>query len=113
MEVESKDGFFNIANKVYHANRDCLYHLGKERIPLAMIPEWSMIPLGTKNWEDKEMREKFFELEDHLLKGIRYAEIVRMGGGEKMNWGGMSPKAIIGIVIVLIIAAVVLKDFLI
>jgi|AntAceMinimDraft_18_1070375.scaffolds.fasta_scaffold96450_3 hypothetical protein len=79
IEVKSKSGFFVINNKLYHEDRDCVYSMGKERTPLAIIPEWSMLPLGNKNWQDKEMIEKFSALEDHVLKGIRRAELVRQG----------------------------------
>ena len=59
MEVKSKRGFFSIAGKVYHENRDCIYSIvdktTKKRIPLAIIPEWSLIPIGTKKFEDQSM----------------------------------------------------------
>ena len=106
MEVESKNGFFNIDGKTYHENRDCVYTLGKERYPLAIIPEWNVTPLGRKEWEDKPMQEKFAILQDHVMKGIRHAERVRMGekDGTKLNM-----KAIIMIgIAVLIVGAVLL-----
>ncbi len=105
MEIKSKRGFFNIEGKAYHENRDCVYAVGKERIPLAMIPEWSLIPIGTKKWVDKSMLEKFAECQDHLLRGIRHAELVRMGDKDKSDmdmkkiilWG------ILGIIIVAVL----------
>lgn len=109
MEVEPKNGFFNINGKTYHENRDCIYTMTKDRIPLAIIPEWSMIPIGTKFWEDKDMLEKFAELQDHALKGIRHAELVKMGekdGSRKVNM-----KVAFGILIMIIIGFVVFKSY--
>ena len=79
MIIESKKGFFNINNRTYHEDRDCVYTIEKDRIPLAIIPEWSLIPYGTKRWHDKEMLEKFSDYQDHVLRGIRHAELVKMG----------------------------------
>lgn len=99
---ESKRGFFAIGDKTYHENRDCIYTMlyDKKRLPLAIIPEWSLLPLGTKGWEDKDMQEKFAELQDHALKAIRNAELVRMGDKDQKK---ISPKAVIGGLIILIV----------
>ncbi len=108
MEVEVKNGFFNIKGKTYHENRDCLFTMGKERIPLAIIPEWSLIPVGTKDWDDKDMREKFAELQDHTLRGIRHAELVKMGDKDTKP---MDMKKVIGIGVLLLIIGVVLYSY--
>jgi len=81
MQVETRNGFFNVNGKIYHEDRDCVYTISKDKIPLLIIREWDLIPLGTKKWDDESMREKFAELEQHVLKGIRAAELVRTGGG--------------------------------
>ncbi len=86
MDIDAKDGFYNIEGKTYHERSDCVYTVGKERIPLAIIPERNMVAIGTKGWEDKAMQEKYSELQDHLLKGIRNAELVKMGDSS-----GVSP----------------------
>jgi len=105
MEVTSKKGFFTINNRTYHEKRDCIYTVTKERIPLAIIKEWDIFPIGTKKWDDEPMREKFSELEDHALRGIRYAELVKMGDHDrpKLNYKTMILIAL-GIIIVLAIA---------
>jgi len=79
--------FFSINGKTYHERRDCTYTVTKERKPLAIIREWDMLPIGTKNWDELEMRKKFSELQDQTLRGIRHAELVKMGDkeGKKMN----------------------------
>lgn len=109
IEVESKKGFFTIYGKTYNEDRDCIYLLGKDKTPLAIIPEWSLIPYGTKKWHDKEMLEKFAELQDHVLRGIRHAELVRMGNesGSKLNM-----KAIIGLIIAAIIGYAILSAYI-
>ncbi len=103
MEVESRRGFFEINDKVYHEQRDCMYIMGKERLPLAIIPEWSLFPIGTKKWDDQSMLEKFAECQDHTIRGIRRAELVRMGekDGGKLN---MKAAVIIGIIVIIAIA---------
>jgi hypothetical protein len=84
--VESKKGFFSINDKTYHDRRDCTYITGKERIPLCVIFESDMLPIGKKEWDDREIREKLSELQDHVLRGIRHAELVRLGEKEsKIN----------------------------
>ncbi len=85
MDIDVKDGFYNVEGKTYHERSDCIYTVGKERIPLAIIPEKNMTPIGTKGWQDKGMQEKYSELQDHLLKGIRNAELVKMGDGPGVN----------------------------
>ena len=81
MELESKNGFFNIEGKPFHEDRDCIYTITKDRLPLAIVFEWDMLPIGTKKWDDQDMRDKFSQLETHVLKGIRHAELVKLGGG--------------------------------
>ncbi len=109
MQLETRNGFFNIAKKTYHERRDCTWVVDKDRIPLAIIPEWSLIPLGTKEWEDKPMLEKFNELQDHTLKGIRHAELVKMG---ETDFGGIPPKKIIIWGIVILVAGIIIANYL-
>lgn len=101
LEQESRNGFFTVNGTNYHERRDCTYTITKDRIPLIIIKEWDIIPMGTKDWDDKDMREKFSELENHVLKGIRYAELVKVGGG------GIESKISIKQVIIYGIAALV------
>ena len=101
MELESNKGFFHIDGKTYHEDRDCVYTLGKDRYPLAIIPEWSSIPFGTKSWHDKPMLEKFHSLEEHTIRGIRQAELVRSGEKDKDK---LNIKTIVIIGILMIIA---------
>ncbi len=103
MELETKNGFFNIEGKTYHENTDCIYTIkDKERTPLAIIPEWSLLPLGTKAWEDHSMQEKFAELQDHTLRGIRHAELVKMGdkGDVKLNAKSLIGLGILAIIVI-------------
>lgn len=109
MEVESKNGFFNINGKTYHENRDCVFLLGKEKYPLALLPEGNVIPLGRQSWEDKNMQEKFAILQDHVMKGIRHAERVRMG--EKESDFKFNAKTIIILAIGLIILVAVVMSY--
>jgi len=96
--------FFSINGKTYHERRDCTYTVTKERKPLAVIREWDMMPIGTKNWDELEMRKKFSELQDQTLRGIRHAELVKMGDkeGKKVN-----TKTIVLVIIGIIIAGAI------
>ncbi len=109
MEVESKKGMLDIYGKTYHENTDCIWSLNKNRIPLAIIPQWSLIPIGTKRWDDRSMLEKFAELQDHTLRGIRHAELVKMGDKDAKK---MTGKQIVGLVILAIIGLAIANHFL-
>lgn len=105
MEVQTRRGFFEINGRTYHERRDCTYTLvGKERFPFAIIPEWNLTPLGTKEWNDREPQDKCSKLQDHAMQGIRHAERVRLG--EKMGGMQMNTKTIVvlGIVAIIVIA---------
>lgn len=108
MEVEVRNGFFNIYGKTYHEDRDCIYRLGKEKYPFAIIPEWNVTPIGKYEWDVKDMQEKFSTLQDHVMKGIRHAERVRMGEKEPMKLNG---KALITIGILAIIGIAFIMQY--
>ena len=109
LQLESKNGFFSIARKTYHERKDCTWIVGKDRIPLAIIPEWSLIPLGTKEWQDKTMLEKFNELQDHTLKGIRHAELVKEG---MKDFGNIPMKKVIMWGIIILIVGIIFVNYI-
>ena len=110
LEIKSRRGFFVVNDKLYHEDRDCVYTMGKDRTPLVIIPEWSLMPIGNKNWEDKPMLEKFSILEDHVLKGIRRAELVRQGDKDISQPADIK-KWIVGGLAFMVIAAI-LKGYI-
>ncbi len=107
-EIETKHGFFNIEGKTYHEDADCIFR-NKEGYPIAIIPEWSLVPYGTRKWHDKSMLEKFAELQDHALRGIRHAELVKMG---ERDGPKISGKAIVGFIILAIIGMVLVSSYI-
>ncbi len=109
MQLETKNGFFNIDRKTYHERKDCTWIVGKERIPLAIIPEWSLIPLGTEEWQDKPMLEKFNELQDHTLKGIRHAELVKEG---MKDFSNIPAKKIIIWGLVILVGGIIIANYI-
>ena len=109
LAVDNK-GFFNINGKVYHEDRDCTYLLGKDKHPFAIIPEWSVVPIGRKSWYDQPMQKIFCVLQDHVMKGIRHAERVRTG--EKGEGLKLNAKQIILYIILGIIVIAVLMNYL-
>jgi len=111
MELEPKNGFFNINGKTYHERKDCIWTMtyGRDKIPLAIIPEKNLTPVGTGDWEEKTTQEKFAELQDHVIKGIRHAEMVKLAGdgdSKKLN------KTVILIIIAVIIGIALLSGYI-
>ena len=109
MELETINGFFSIGNKTYNEDRDCVYTITKDRIPLLIVREWDIIPLGTKKWDDDPMREKFSELSQHVLKGIKNAEFVRSGGGFESK---LTPKQLILWGLAALVGVIVIMNFI-
>jgi len=108
MELATKKGFFNIDGRTYHIRRDCVYTMTKDRIPLAIIPEWSLVPIGTYEFEHQPMQIKFAEFQDHTLQAIRHAELVR-GGGSGI---GKLDKKVVIIGLICLIAGAILMNYL-
>ncbi len=108
-EVETRNGQFTVNGKGYHEDRHCVYTLTKDRIPLMIVREWDMIALGTKKWDDEPMLEKFAELEQHVLKGIRQAELVKMGGGIESK---LTPKQMILWGLAALVGVILLMNYL-
>lgn len=109
LEEEVRHGFFNIYGKTYHEDLACIFRF-KDGTPFALIPQWSLLPYGTKQWHDKPMLEKFAELQDHTIKGIRHAELVRMGGEKDKK--PISGKAIVGGIVLLIVIVAVVANYI-
>jgi len=109
LQKETRNGFFTIESETYHVDKDCVYTLTKDRLPIIFQREWDIIPLGTKKWEDEDMREKFKSLETHVLKGIRNAELVRTGG--ERDKGTITVKQAILWGLVALVGAVVFLNY--
>lgn len=112
-DVETKKGFFEVEKKTYHIDRDCIYRLGKDRVPLAIIEEEGLKPLPTKEFYDNlhelnAFERKAAEYQDLVLKAIRHAELVKLEGrdGSKIN-----PKVAIGIGIAIVIGFAIFKAY--
>ena len=94
-ELDTQDGKFSVNGNHYHVDKDCIYTTKKDRIPFMVVREWDIIPLGTKKWDDETMRIKFSELEKHVLRGIKNAELYKVGdnapfkmtGKQMILWG--------------------------
>lgn len=113
MDVDTNKGFFDIAGKTYHVSRDCLYTLGKERIPLAIIEEDGLIPKGNADFYARlndinaldKMNARYQNL---VLQAIRHAELVKYQTQEK---GKINPKVAIGLAIGAIIAYALFRNY--
>ncbi len=109
LECQTRGGFFEVGGKKYHEDKDCVYTVTKDRIPLLIVREWDMTPLGTKKRDDETMHEKFADLEQHVLKGIRQAELVKTGGGLE---GNISRKQVVIYVIIAIVLGALAISFI-
>ena len=109
MELETRNGSFSIGAQTYNEDRDCVYTITKDRLPLLIVREWDIIPLGTKKWDDDPMREKFSELSQHVLKGIKNAEFVRSGGGFE---GKLTPKQLILWGLAALVGVIIIMNFI-
>jgi len=111
IEVETKNGMFQINGKAYDERKECIWvTTTKERYPLAVIHEDQIIPEGTQEWNEKSIQEKFAEFQDHVIKAIRHAELVREGyKDKKLN---LTTKQIIGYIIGAIIVTAIAVSYL-
>lgn len=105
LDVDTNKGFFDIAGKTYHISRDCLYTIGKDRIPLAIIEEDGLRPIGNSEFYKKLSEIKNYEricaeYQDLVLKAIRHAELVKYQSLDKAK---INPKIAIGLAIAAII----------
>lgn len=110
-ELDPKNGFFTIRGKAYHEREDCSWVLGKQRVPLAIIREGEIIPMGKEEWQEREIKEKFLEVQTHAMKGIRHAELVKLSG--ETNGPKLNAKTIIVIGIVVIVGLAIWQGGLI
>lgn len=109
MELRPENGFFNIEGLAYHERRDCTYYLKKNKTPLVVIREGELLPMGNKDWQEREIQEKCAICQDHVMKGIRHAERVRMG--ENMGGKKLDGKSIVGISIAVIVVLAFLFSY--
>ena len=107
---KTTNGFFTIDGKTYHERQDCTYtiKIGKDRFPLAIIKDNQIVPFGTKDWDELEIKEKYLACQEHAMSGIRHAERVRMGQSEDKP---INVKMIILVVLGLVIAGAVMYGY--
>jgi len=99
--VKPENGMFIVGGRYYHINDSCIYNVGKKRIPLAVIPEWSFVPLSKKEYETV-LGSKYQDAQLLIIKSLENAEIVKIHQD-----GNPKGKADSKIVIWIIIAGVV------
>lgn len=110
--VKPENNMFVINNKYYHQKSSCVYTIGKKRTPMAVIPEWSFIPI-TRNEHGELLGIDIQEAQTQAIKAMETVEIVRRGDdGDKKKGKSADAKTIIIIVIVAIIAIAVLPKLL-
>ncbi len=99
--VKPENGMFIVSGRYYHITDSCIYTLGKKRVPLAVIPEWSFVPLSKKEYETI-LGSKYQDAQLLIIKSLENAEIVKIHQD-----GNPKGKADSKIIIWIIIAGVV------
>ena len=105
-----KDGGFKIEDEQYNINEHCVYTLKvkKDRIPICILPTWTMIPIGTKAWFELSQERRGFELQRIILKNIKNEERVKLGDEKKKT--KLNAKTIWIILVILIGGYIFLKS---
>jgi len=57
-----------IESKYYDARSDCYFTYGKMRIPTLIIPEWSLRPFGTEEYQQAVARHEVSDAQDIAIK---------------------------------------------
>ena len=107
--VRPENGMFIVQGRYYHIVGSCNGIVGKKRIPLAVIPEWSFIPLSKKEYEVK-LGSKYQEAQSLIIKSLENAEIVKINQDVAPKHNPNS-KLIVGIIIAAIVGLYVLNKF--
>lgn len=75
--VKPDNGMFIVDGRYYHVRGNCIFNVGKKRIPLAVIPEWSFIPLSRIEYETK-LHASEQEAQLLIIKSLENAEVVKI-----------------------------------
>jgi len=100
--VRPENDMFIINGNYYHTKGTCIYNIGKKRIPLAVIPEWSFVPLSRKNYEEK-LGSKYQEAQRLIIKSMENAEIVKINQEDPNKKKKADTKTIVILVIIAIV----------
>jgi len=95
--MEILNDMIRIEDKYYDARVDCYYTYGKSRVPVLVIPEWSLRPIGTADYQRVVARGETTDLQDITIKAHERME----ASGKKMK---ISPQAIVIFVLLGIVA---------
>lgn len=110
MYVRPENGMFLLQGNYYHQHEACVHSMGPKRIPLAIIPEWSMTPLSRRDFsklmgEDAQLAQKL------IIKSIEHAEIVKIDKEMAPAKAG-NTKALIWWVIIAAVGIALASNFL-
>ncbi len=81
------DGLIQFDGKFYQATTDFVY-LYRGRIPSIVLPEWSLIPVGTKDYYDASKAGAIADPQKVIIKAIQAAEPQATKGlaGKSLIW---------------------------
>lgn len=94
--VEIENDTVCVDGKYYDARVDCYYTYGKSRFPTLVLPEWSLRPLGTEDYQKALAKGETVDAQDITIKAHERMEASK----KKVK---LSPGAIVALVIVAIV----------
>ena len=70
---QMSDGMVYIGDKVHNASLDFIW-LYKYKIPALVIPEWSLVPIGTKDYYEAVDKNKIIDPQTIIIRAIEAKE---------------------------------------
>lgn len=81
---EIKNGMVVVdGNKIHQASMDFVY-LHQGRTPMMVVPEWSLTPIGTKDYYDAVRDKKIADPQTIIIRAMEMAEVITAKKVNKM-----------------------------
>lgn len=107
--MKPENGMFLVNGNYYHQIEACVHSIGPKRIPMAVIPEWSMTPLSKLQFADLMGAEPQLA-QKLIIKSIEHAEIVKIDKELAPNKPA-NTKALLWGIIGLVVAVYMINKF--
>lgn len=107
--VRPQNGMFIVDGRYYHIKSSCIHTIGKKRIPLAVIPEWSFIPLSKTDYAEV-LGANEQDAQMLIIKSLENAEVVKIQR-ENEPAKKQDPKLVIWIIIAGVVALYFLQKY--
>ncbi len=83
-----KEGMLMVDDKTFNGSTDFFY-LYRGKIPTIVVPEWSLNPIGTKDYYDAVKNKTVIDPQTIIIRAIEAAEIAagkKKMGGKALIW---------------------------